>query len=204
MFNKPIIGLTGGIGSGKSTVGKQFKQLGIVVVDEDLCSRIVVEPGTKALNEIATHFGQEILLQDGNLDRAKLRKIIFDAPNEKQWLEELLHPLIFEEIVNQLQSATSPYAILESPLLIEAKQSDLCDKVIVVDANKETQIKRTLERDSQSSRETVEAIINSQASREERLKQADFILDNNDCSLSLLKTDICKIHDTLLSLEKTT
>ena len=132
MAKKPlIIGLTGGIGSGKSTVAEQFAALGIVSVDADQASRAVVEPGMPALDYIEEHFGPELITADGQLNRPALREIIFSDPSEKAWLEALLHPLIRDWIMVQLQAATSDYVILESPLLFETDQHQLVDAVLL-------------------------------------------------------------------------
>ena len=112
-----VVGITGGIGSGKSAVTAHLENLGIDVVDADLAARVVVEPGQPALEAIAEHFGTHILLQDGHLDRAALRKIVFEDPQARTWLESVTHPAIRQEIESQLQSATSPYVVLSSPLL---------------------------------------------------------------------------------------
>ena len=124
-----IVGITGGIGSGKSAVTSRFESLGITVVDADLAARVVVEPGQAALAAIAERFGAAILLDDGSLDRAALRQKVFSSQEERRWLEQLTHPLIGQEILSQLQAAQSPYAILASPLLLETSQKDLADKV---------------------------------------------------------------------------
>ena len=130
-----IIGLTGGIGSGKTAAANRFAaEHGIHVVDADLKSRVVVEPGKPALSHIVDRFGDAILLEDGNLNRAALRERVFAEPQERQWLEQLLHPLIREEIMTDLQSAQSPYALLVSPLLVESGQNSLTKRIIVVDA----------------------------------------------------------------------
>ena len=127
-----IIGLTGGIGSGKTAVSDLFQDLGITVVDADLASRVVVEKGREELSKIADHFGKEILTQDGELDRAKLRQIIFNSEDEKLWLESLLHPAIASQIQKELDSSQSPYTILVSPLLLETEQKIFCSKVLPV------------------------------------------------------------------------
>ena len=143
MSKKPlIIGLTGGIGSGKSTVAEQFAALGIVAVDADQASRAVVEPGMPALASIEKHFGPELITADGQLNRPALREIIFANPSEKDWLEALLHPLIRDWILAQLQAATSDYVILESPLLFETDQHQLVDAVLLVDVPVELQLER--------------------------------------------------------------
>jgi len=199
--NKLIIGLTGGIGSGKSTVAKFFAAKGITVVDADQCSRIVVEPGRPALAEIAARFGKNILLADGSLDRPQLRKIIFENSSDKHWLEQLLHPLIFEEILRQLEQAPGSYAILESPLLIEAGQSAICHRTLVVDATEEEQIKRATQRDN-NSRELIEAIMKTQAHRSDRLAKADDVIDNHEADLQKLEQHVNWLHQKYLELGK--
>ena len=121
-----IIGLTGGIGSGKTAVSDCFAALGIDIVDADLASRVVVQKGKPCLLEIAQHFGEDILTNEAELDRAKLREIIFKSEDEKDWLESLLHPAIANQIKDELEASKSPYAILVSPLLLETNQKDLC------------------------------------------------------------------------------
>ena len=120
-----IVGITGGIGSGKSAVTERFQQLGITVVDADVAARVIVEAGKPALTAIAEHFGQDILQGDGTLDRAALRQRIFADDDERRWLEQLTHPLIGQEIMDQIAAATSPYTILSSPLLLETSQKAL-------------------------------------------------------------------------------
>ncbi len=173
-----ILGLTGGIGSGKSTVAKAFRDLGIAVVDADIAAREVVAKGSPALKQIADHFGPHILQADGTLDRAKLRRIIFDNSEEKQWLESLLHPLIERHIRKQLTQATSPYVVFESPLLLETRQHELVDRVLVVDVPEKTQITRASARDN-NSEEQIRAIMSTQLPRQERLSRADDIIDNS-------------------------
>lgn len=175
-----IVGLTGGIGSGKSTVVRLFGNLGVHWVDADDVARQVVEPGTPALAAIADHFGEDILTREGALDRARLRQIVFADPEQRKWLESLLHPRIREELVRQLRPADYdlPYVILVSPLLLETDQHQLVDRILVVDVPVELQISRTTARDS-NSREQVERIIAAQMPREERLARADEVIDNN-------------------------
>ena len=178
MIKQPyIVGLTGGIGSGKSTVSQGFQALGIKVVDADYASRAVVEPGMSALSEIAQHFGDNFLLTNGELDRAALRAVIFANAEEKYWLERLLHPLIRDWIVGQLQSDRGPYVILESPLLFETNQFQLVNTVLLIDLPVELQLERASMRDS-SEIEQIQHIIDSQMSRKEKLSKADWIFDN--------------------------
>jgi dephospho-CoA kinase len=199
-MNKFVVGLTGGIGSGKSTVAALFFELGINVVNADLCSRVVVEKGKPALQMIVEHFGPDILLDDKTLDRAKLRSIIFQNTNEKKWLELLLHPLIHDEIIKQLESSTSPYAILESPLLVETTQNMLCNRILVVDIDEEKQIQRTMLRDN-NSEALVKAIINSQAPRTVRNQAADDII-NNTLDLASLKQQVNLLHESYLEFAR--
>ena len=191
-----IIGLTGGIGSGKTAVSDIFEELGIRVVDADLASRVVVEKGRPSLEEIAKHFGQGILTEAGELDRAKLREIIFNSDEEKNWLESLLHPVIAKQIQEELKASSSPYTILVSPLLLETNQKDFCNKVLVVDVPVETQIERTLKRDDVSL-EQVQSIIKAQISRDKRLELADEVIVN-DKSLEDLQLAVSKLHQQFI------
>ena len=175
-----IIGLTGGIGSGKSTVAKAFIALGIQVVDADYASRALVEPGMPALKAIVAHFGTKLMLPDGCLNRSALRQIIFSDKMQKSWLESLLHPLIQDWIRSQLKLAlaSSPYVILESPLLFEAEQHLLVSEVLLVDVPVELQLTRAMARDS-NTKEQIQSIINAQMSRLDRLGRADLVFDNS-------------------------
>lgn len=199
MSTKPwILGLTGGIGSGKSAVAQHFIDLGVHLVDADHAARWVVEPGKPALAKIVEHFGAEILQADGQLDRTALRQRIFADAAERRWLEALLHPLIAQEISQYLARAESPYAILVSPLLVESGQYKLAQRILVVDAPEHLQIARTIARD-QSSSEQVQAILKAQASREERLSHAHDVL-LNDQDLHELKAEVERLHTFYLSL----
>ena len=192
-----IIGLTGGIGSGKTAVSDLFQDLGITIVDADLASRVVVEKGREELNKISDHFGQDILTKEGELDRAKLREIIFNSEEEKLWLESLLHPAIAAQIKMELDSSKSLYTILVSPLLLETEQKNFCTKVLVVDVPVEMQIQRTSERDNVSE-EQIKSIIASQIDRDSRLEQADEVI-LNDGSIQDLKNKVKKVHIKFLS-----
>ncbi|MGM8933574.1 dephospho-CoA kinase [Pseudomonas neustonica] len=194
-----IIGLTGGIGSGKSAAANHFAtEHGIHVVDADLKSRVVVEPGKPALAHIVDRFGDDILLPDGNLDRAALRQRIFSDANERIWLESLLHPLIREETLRDLNSATSPYVLLVSPLLIESGQHHLASRVIVVDVPEALQLARTATRD-QVSEDQVKAIMQVQSQREARLSQAHDII-TNDRDLAHLHEQVNTLHQQYLAM----
>jgi len=192
-----IIGLTGGIGSGKTAVSETFEKLGITVVDADLASRVVVEKGKPCLEEIAKHFGDDILNENDELNRAKLREIIFNSDSEKLWLESLLHPAIAEQIKDELNASKSPYTILVSPLLLETNQRDFCDKVLVVDVPIELQMERTIKRDGVSE-DQVKSIIKSQINRDERLQLADEII-LNEGSIEDLEMIVRELHEKLIS-----
>jgi dephospho-CoA kinase len=187
-----VVGITGGIGSGKSAATAHFETLGITVVDADLASRVIVEPGKPALQEIARHFGADILCPDGSLDRAALRSLVFADPAQRKWLEQLTHPLIAGEIQAQLQASTSEYTILSSPLLLETSQKNLCDVTVVVDVAEEVQLQRTMSRDA-NSEEQVRKIMAAQMSRQQRLALADEVLENNR-SLEDLHRAVEELH----------
>jgi len=191
-----VVGLTGGIGSGKSAVSKLFEQRGVTVIDADQVAREVVEPGEPALDKIARRFGREILLTDGDLDRKALRKIVFETPAQRDWLEQLLHPLIRDRILLKLDQTTSEYAILASPLLLETDQHLLVNQIVVVDVDEATQISRTVARDSTDS-EQVRAIIAAQMSRDERIAKADELIDNSG-AVDALTPRIEQLHKEFL------
>jgi dephospho-CoA kinase len=172
-----IVGLTGGIGSGKTTIANLFHDLGVQSVDADLVAREVVMPGEPALAAIVEHFGAGILQQDGQLDRAILRAKIFADETEKHWLNQLLHPQIRQRLLQQLQQCTSNYALLIAPLLLENKLQTYTDRVLVVDVPEELQLSRTMQRD-QVPAEQVQNILQSQIARLERLRLADDVLLN--------------------------
>lgn len=179
MNKKFIVGLTGGIGSGKSTIAGAFKRLGVRVIDADHASRAVVEPGSDALSAIINHFSDDQLLIDGQLNRAVLREIIFNNPEQKVWLEELLHPLIGEWITMQIQQpSSSPYVILESPLLFETDQYKSVNTSLLVDLSPELQKHRASKRDGVTT-EQIQAIIDTQMSRERKISVANYIFDNS-------------------------
>ncbi|WP_417530916.1 dephospho-CoA kinase [Marinobacter lipolyticus] len=189
-----VIGLTGGIGSGKSTVARMFGALGVHWVDADNVARQVVEPGTPALTRIAEHFGADILQADGSLDRARLRTIVFEKPDERAWLEGLLHPVIREELIRQLHPAdySLPYVLLVSPLLLETDQHQLVENVVVVDVPVEVQLSRTMARDD-NDKAQVERIIAAQMPREKRLQKADEVVDNNEV-MSDVERQVGELH----------
>lgn len=191
-----VVGLTGGIGSGKSAVSRLFEQRAVTVIDADLVAREVVEPGEPALDKITGRFGQDILLTDGHLNRKALRKIVFATPKQRDWLEQLLHPLIRDRILLKLDQCTSEYAILASPLLLETDQHLLVNHIVVVDVDEATQISRTLARDS-TDIEQVRAIIAAQISRDQRTAKADDLIDNSG-SIDALKPQVEQLHKKFL------
>jgi len=193
-----VVGLTGGIGSGKSAAAEIFRACGVEVIDADSLAREVVEPGQPALNDIAAHFGSDILTSEGRLDRAALRKIVFSNPEHKSWLEKLLHPLIAELLQRRLNATKSPYAILESPLLLETEQHKLVDRVLVIDVNQETQVDRSVRRDG-SDEELIRSIIASQINRAERIQHADDLVSNEE-SLEQLRENIEALHSKYLEM----
>ena len=191
-----VIGLTGGIGSGKSSVASIFANLGIQVINADQLARDVVEHGSPALAAIVERYGENILLEDGSLNRSDLREIVFANVSEREWLEQLTHPLIAQLMKDQLQAVSSPYAILESPLLIETDQKELVDRILVIDIVEDTQLQRTLARDN-SAETTIKAIINSQIPREQRLEAADDVVDNSG-KLETTEQEILRLHKKYL------
>lgn len=193
-----VVAITGGIGSGKTTVANQFAALGIEVVDADLIAREVVEPDTPALTAIASHFGPGILDEQGRLDRRALRERIFSDPAAKSWLNALLHPIIRSEMLRQCAAANSPYCLLVVPLLVENRLTELADRVLVIDVDEATQIERTCRRDGVS-REQAQAILASQASRSERLAMADDVLDNQSGTTETIRERILALHETYLA-----
>ncbi|MEI8651855.1 dephospho-CoA kinase [Pseudoalteromonas sp. Hal273] len=194
--NSWILGLTGGIGCGKTAISNMFEELGITIVDADIIAREVVLPNSKGLKAITAHFGEHILLPDGTLNRAELRAKIFTNNSDKEWLNALLHPLIRAKILNDLNSATSPYVVLVAPLLFENNLDKYCDHTLLIDVPSCVQIARTAKRDN-TSREQVKSIIASQMSRADKQQKADDIL-NNDRSLNLVHIELVDLHKKYL------
>ncbi len=171
------VALTGGIGSGKTTIADAFAARGVDIVDADAIARQVVEPGQPALAEIQAKFGQAVILSDGRLDRKAMRERIFTSAENKAWLNALLHPLIQQETRRQLALTHSVWCLWVVPLLVENNLQHLANRVLVVDVDRETQLRRTMTRDG-ISREQAEHILAAQATRERRLAVADDIIDN--------------------------
>ncbi|MEX0606064.1 MAG: dephospho-CoA kinase [Marinobacter sp.] len=199
MTDPIVIGLTGGIGSGKSTVAGLFRSFGIHTVDADNVAREVVEPGTDALSQIAQHFGEQLLATDGTLDRAALRTIVFKEPTEREWLEALLHPIIRQELERQLKPLeySLPYTMLVSPLLLETDQHTMVERIIVVDVPESVQLERTMARDN-NSRDLVERIIAAQIPRQNRLERASDVIDNSR-ALDQVRQQVELLHRRFLS-----
>lgn len=193
-----IIGLTGGIGSGKSTVAKLFEDKGITVIDTDQLAREVTLPGTPALEAIIKKFGNDILLDNKSLDRAKLRKLVFSNDHQRIWLEELLHPLIRDEINQRVKSIDSPYCIVMIPLLVETTPNPLINRILVVDATKDQQLDRAKIRDNQSGSD-IYAVVSKQATRKQRLTVADDVISNVG-TLEDLVSQVDFMHRYYLSL----
>ncbi|HIF49996.1 MAG TPA: dephospho-CoA kinase [Thiotrichaceae bacterium] len=185
------VALTGGIGSGKSTVSSKFHELGAPIIDSDIISRDVVKPESACLHAIINEFGSDVLTNKATLDRDKLRTIVFNDDNAKNKLEEILHPAIYLEIENQLSKVDYPYCITVIPLLVETQAMRRFDRILLVDISEKLQIERTVNRDN-SSNIIVEKIIKSQVSRKQRLKYADDIINNS--------IEIDELNDTVLHL----
>lgn len=187
-----VVGVTGGIGSGKTTVTNLFQTYGIEVVDADVIARGIFQPGSDALLQVHDRFGDQALLETGELNRAWLRERVFEHPEDKTWLNQLTHPLIRDQIIAALERAQSPYVILSAPLLVENKLTALCNRVLVVDVTEAIQVERTLQRDGVSAQQ-VAAIMQAQASRAERLQVADDVLDNNGTPEALVEP-VARLH----------
>ena len=194
-----IVGLTGGIGSGKTTIANIFAEHNITIVDADIVARDVVAIGSPALTHISKHFGADFIQADGQLDRALLRKQIFSNDTDKSWLNNLLHPIIREQLIAQMKAAKSVYCLLVAPLLIENNLTTLVNRVLVIDVSEATQINRTTTRDNNSI-EQVQAIIASQATRQVKQDHADDLLNNDNTSLEELKDAVVKLHQHYLTL----
>jgi len=173
-----VIGLTGGIGSGKSTVAEIFKSLGVPIIDMDRIARQIVEPDQPALTQIKQLFGEDIVDVNGQLNRQQLSKIIFDSAEQRHQLEAILHPLIRQETDRQLAELKAPYCIVVIPLLLESEQRSLVERVLVVDVPESLQITRTMQRDDISATQ-VRKILAAQVGRDSRLNAADDVIDNS-------------------------
>ena len=189
------VALTGGIGSGKSTVAELFRGLGVMIVDADQVARDVVQPGTPALDEIFRHFGPDVIASDGRLNRKKLGDIVFSNPIEKRWLESLLHPTIQQQMDQMAQQCNDPFCILEIPLLIEGGRHDAMDFVIVVHCPQSIRIERLIKNRGMTL-ESIESVLASQVKDQARLEIADAIIDNTK-SIEDLPKQIEALHQKL-------
>jgi dephospho-CoA kinase len=193
-----VVGITGGIGSGKTTVTDLFAKYAIEVIDADVIAREVVEPGTPALKAIINKFGQSVLDETDSLDRAKLRSLVFNDIEVKNWLNQLLHPAIRRQMLLQTQQAKSDYCLLSVPLLVENKLNEQVDRVVIVDVDEPTQLQRTLLRDKTNEKQ-IRTIMSAQATRQQRLEVADDVIDNNGGTDALFK-QVFQLHQYYLQL----
>ena len=194
-----VVGLTGGIGSGKTRVAELFASLGAGLVDTDEISRRLTAPAQPAITEIARKFGPQFVAEDGSLDRVRMRNLVFADPSARKDLEAILHPLIRQESTRQFQASTSPYVVVVVPLLIETgAYRGMMGRILVVDCEPETQIRRVMER-SGLSRGEVLSIIASQVSRQQRLSEADDVI-RNDRDFETLQAQVNPLHVRYLGL----
>ena len=194
-----IVGLTGGIGSGKSVVGNFFTELGIDVIDADHVSKNILDENKSAKKLFVEHFGDKFIDKNNNIDRALLRDEIFRDENKKEALESIIHPLVREEIFNFIKNSQSIYKIVMVPLIYETNSQDFYDKILVVECSEENQINRASKRDNKTN-DDIMNIIKNQATSEQRKSIADEVI-NNDSSLNELKNQVIKIHQKFLGID---
>lgn len=195
-----IVALSGGIASGKTTVANLFAQLGVPVVDADIIARQLVEPRSLALQHLISHFGSQILLPSGELNRAKLREIIFRSDKERQWLNQYLHPLIQQETQRQISQLNAPYVLWVVPLLIENNLQSLANRIVIIDTPEEIQQNRLQLRDN-IDKNLAKNMILSQTTNEKRLSYADDIINNNN-QIADLKVQVENLHNMYLKLSQ--
>ena len=193
-----IVGLTGGIGSGKSVAGDFFIELGIDVIDADHVSKNILDDNESAKKLFLEHFGEKFIDKNNNVDRALLRDEIFKNEDKKEALESIIHPLVREEIFNFIENSNSVYKIIMVPLIYETNSQDFYDKIVVVDCKKENQIIRASKRDNKTKNDIIN-IMKNQASSNERMSIADEVI-KNDSSLDDLKKQVIKVHQKLLGI----
>ena len=197
-----VVGVTGGIGSGKTVVAQAFADLGVEVIDTDQLARELTAPGEPAVQEIARRFGREVLTTEGELDRAVLRRLVFSDSGARRRLEALLHPLIAQQVTRRVEQASGPYVVLVVPLLVETgAYADIVDRVLVVDSPEDLQVARVARRNGLP-RNEIEAILRAQASRQQRLARADDVL-TNDGDLDTLRDGVEHLHREYLALAGT-
>ena len=192
------IGLTGGIGSGKSTACEIFSELGVPIIDADIVARKVVQAGMPALQLIKEEFGEDIITKDGLLDRKKVRDQIFTNEIDRKKLENILHPVIYERIVHETDNIDSSYCIISIPLLLETEALDIIDRVLIIDVSEKLQLSRASVRDN-ASLNNIERIIRTQISRDNRLTAADDII-NNEGDIENLRRQIHDLHEFYKSI----
>lgn len=199
--SKLVVGLTGGIGSGKSRAGRAFEAFGIVVIDADAISRALTTPGGAAIDPIRQTFGDAYIDAHGALDRTKMRALAFSDPAAKHRLEAILHPMVRDESDRQLDAARSPYVVLMIPLLVESgRPRARCERIVVVDCPESVQIER-VERRDRLQRAQIEAIVRAQVSRATRLAHADYVLDNSRTE-DVLEAQVARVHLALTTAER--
>ena len=193
-----IVGLTGGIGSGKSVAGDFFIELGIDVIDADHVSKNILDDNESAKKLFLERFGEKFIDKNNNVDRALLRDEIFKNENKKEALESIIHPLVREEIFNFIENSNSVYKIIMVPLIYETNSQDFYDKIVVVDCKEENQIIRASKRDNKTKNDIIN-VMKNQASSDERMSIADEVI-KNDSSLDDLKKQVIKVHQKLLGI----
>ena len=193
-----IVGLTGGIGSGKSVAGDFFIELGIDVIDADHVSKNILDDNESAKKLFLEHFGEKFIDKNNNVDRALLRDEIFKNEDKKEALELIIHPLVRDEIFNFIENSNSVYKIIMVPLIYETNSQDFYDKIVVVDCKEENQIIRASKRDNKTKNDIIN-IMKNQASSDERISIADEVI-KNDSSLDELKKQVIKVHQKLLGI----
>lgn len=193
------VGLTGGIASGKSTVSNLFSEHGVPVIDTDVISRQLLQPGESAYRQVCDRFGDKILAADGKIDRAALRRIVFSDPQQKKWLETMLHPLIYQRSHDAIvRHSTADYVLLVVPLLFETNFQSLVDRILVVDCPAEQQIQRLMKRDN-IDEQLARSMLAQQLSNEQRIARAHDIIDNRGDNADL-RTQVDALHRAYLSM----
>jgi dephospho-CoA kinase len=187
-----LIGLTGGVACGKTTVSSQFEALGVPVIDADLLAREVVEPGERGHRQVVEHFGKSILDESGAIDRRQLRQIVFSDQTERKWLESVVHPLVKERIQKRLAGIDAEYAVIVVPLLVESDMLDWFDRILVIDTEPQTQLNRLTARDAIDSA-LAERMMAAQTDRQKRLSCGDDILYNNS-DLNHVALEVSRLH----------
>lgn len=195
-----VIGLTGGIASGKSTVSELFSDLGISVIDADIIARQLMQTGTPVFTEIVAYFGMGILDDNGAINRKKLANLVFSQEKQRRQLEAIVHPVTRQIMIDKIKQATGPYCIAAIPLLLEANMQDLVDRILVIDTPEDVQLKRLCTRDGLSESDA-RLILRAQLDRQQRLTQATDIIDNQG-DINQLQSAIMDLHKKYIELAK--